>query len=284
MTDAYAPLRQFAPDLPGVGFLRRLYRDEPAMMATAVVMALIVIPFSAAALIDMRTHLGINIWIKPIKFAVALSVYTATLAFFARWLRPEFRASRAYRWFTTAVITAIAAEMAWIAGAAALGTSSHFNTATPALGVLYGLMGGLATLLTSATAVYAWGIARNRETDLPRPVKEALVTGLALNLPLTLITAGTLASMTGHAVGGTGSDADGLWLMGWLRDAGDLRVPHFFATHAMHALPLAGLVALTLSDRRRLLAVRLAAAAYTVFVIYTLVQALSGQPFLPMLG
>lgn len=268
----------------GRDILRDLYEDEPLMMTAGVFLALLLVPVAAAGMVDTRTHLDVNIWIKPAKFLVALSVYCITLAFFARWLSPGFRRSRAYRGFMIVVTAAIAAEMAWIAGAATLGTASHFNLSNPLMAALYPLMGLLAALLTSATAVFAIGIARNRTTGLPPVVKEALVTGLALTLPLTLVTAGTMASMTGHAVGGDGLDSGGLWLMGWLRDAGDLRVPHFFATHAMHAIPLFGLAAASLTRRNRLTASRMLAAGYLTFVVWTFVEALSGRPFLPMIG
>lgn len=264
--------------------LSSLYRDEPLIMTTATVLALLIIPLAAAGQMDPRMHLDVNIWVKPVKFLIALSIYCATLAFFARWLTPEFRASRLYRWWMIAAVVAMAGEMAWIGGAAALGAGSHFNMATPLMAALYPIMGALATLLTSATAVYAVGIARNRASGLSPVVKESLVAGLALTLPLTLITAGTLASMSGHAVGGTGSDAGGLWIMGWLRDAGDLRVPHFFATHAMHALPLFGLAAMMVATKRRTYMARTLCLLYVGFVFWTMSEALAGRPFLPGLG
>jgi hypothetical protein len=69
--------------------------------------------------------------------------------------------------------------------------------------------------------------------------------------------------------------------MGWARDGGDLRVAHFFATHAMHFIPLAGLLAvIALPDRRARVVVYAASAGVTAFVIFTFVQALMGQPFL----
>ena len=84
--------------------------------------------------------------------------------------------------------------MIWIGGAAALGTASHFNP-TPFGDLIYSAMGFAAVLLTSATAVYAVPIARNPSTGLSPALKDAVVIGLALVLPLTLVTAGTMAAM-----------------------------------------------------------------------------------------
>jgi hypothetical protein len=263
---------------------QRMQRDEPLLTATALFLALLVIPMLAAAMIDPRLHLGENIWIKPIKFAIALSVYTATLAFFARYLPAGTTGTRWYRLFMASVVVAIAAEQVWIGAAAALGTSSHFNLTEPGWAEIYPVMGALATLLTSATAVYAWQIARNRAMTIAPALKTGLVWGLGLTLPLTLITAGTMAGMTGHNVGGAGTDAGGLWLMGWLRDGGDLRVAHFFATHAMHLVPAfaLGLVFIGRSEATR--AVQLFALGFTAFVLGTFAQALMGRPFLAFIG
>jgi hypothetical protein len=112
-----------------------------------------------------------------------------------------------------------------------------------------------------------------------------LVLGLVLTFGLTLVLAGTLSQNGSHFVGGSGSDAGGLWLMGWSRDGGDLRVAHFFGTHALHAVPLAGLLAGRWLAPRPARAVTWAVAtAWTALCIATFVQALGGKPFLPMLG
>jgi hypothetical protein len=263
---------------------QRMQRDEPVLTATALLLALLVVPMLAAAMIDPRLHLGENIWIKPIKFAVALSVYTATLAIFARFLPAGTTATRWYRLFMASVIVAIFAEQAWIGGAAALGTSSHFNVDEPVWRNLYSVMGALATLLTTATAIYAWQIARNGALTIPPALKAGLVWGLGLTLPLTLVTAGTMASLSGHNVGGSGMATEGLWLMGWLRDGGDLRVAHFFATHAMQFAPAfaLGLSWLGRPDTTR--AVHIFASGFTLFVLGTFTQALMGRPFLAVIG
>jgi hypothetical protein len=111
------------------------------------------------------------------------------------------------------------------------------------------------------------------------------VLGLLLTFVLTLVFAGTLSENGSHFVGAGDSDAGGLWLMGWSREVGDLRVPHFFGTHAMHFVPLAGLVAgRTLAPRPAVAATAGFALLYTGLCVATFAQALAGRPFLPMLG
>jgi hypothetical protein len=60
-----------------------------------------------------------------------------------------------------------------------------------------------------------------------------------------------------------------------------LRVAHFLATHALHALPLAGLAAvLVLPGPRARLAVWGAALVFSAVTLATFAQALAGRPFL----
>ncbi|MCR5855915.1 hypothetical protein [Mesorhizobium sp. J428] len=273
------------PARPGNLFaaLAAFRAGEPRLFDLGVLMLAAMAPTAFAALVDQREFLGINVWDKPLKFEFALAVYLLTLVLFARLLPAGTRRMRWYRTYVTAVIGAIVLEIAWVGGAAALGTASHFNTTTAGM-VLYSIMGPLAVLLTSITAVYAWQIARNPATGLSPAVKEGVVLGLALTLPLTLVTAGTMASMGGHWVGGGTSDAGGLALMGWSRDGGDLRIAHFFATHAMHAIPAFALVSASLLGRDDRRPARIFAVLFTAFVAYTFVEALLGRPFLPFLG
>ena len=256
---------------------------EPRFFALGVLMLTAMIPTAFASLVDSREFLGIDVWVKPFKFEVALVVYTWTLAFFARFLPAGTIASRWYRAYVGAVAATIILEMIWIGGAAALGTASHFNP-TPSGDLLYSAMGFAAVFLTSASAVYAVLIARNQSTGLSPALKDSVVIGLALVLPLTLAMAGTMAAMGSHFVGGAGSDAGGLPGMGWARDGGDLRVAHFFATHAMHFIPAFGLVSVAFFQPANRAPVWLFAAAFVGFVIVLFAQALRGEPFLPWLG
>jgi len=269
MTTLAAPLPRPAP---------RLWTDAPAFTALALLLTLAMVPMLAAMALDPREFGGEDIWLKPLKFHVALAIYLLTLAFFARWMTEAQRSGRAWRWFVAVVCACVLGELVWIGGAAALGTGSHFNVSTPLWNAIYGLMGFFAAFLTSASFVMAVAIHRNAATGLEPALKLSLVLGLGLTLPLTLIVAFTMAAGTGHLVGTPITDAR-LPLMGWSREVGDLRVSHFIATHALHVVPLVGwLVAGRLPDRAARAAVILAALAWVGLTFATFAQALMGKP------
>lgn len=257
----------------------RLWDDAPALAAFALLIALAAIPLLAAATLDPRSFQGEPIWLKPLKFHLALTVYFATLAIFARWLPEGMTDSRLWRAYQSVVIACTTAELLWIGGAAALGTASHFNLSSPVWAALYPLMGVFAVTLTSMTLVMGLAIWRNPATALPAPVQLSIALGLVLTFALTVLAAGTLASGTGHLVGTPVTGAR-LPLLGWSREVGDLRAPHFLATHAMHFLPLAGLAALLLPARLQLPAVWASAAGFTALVLWALMTSLAGRPLL----
>lgn len=275
MTVALSAPRSTLPDL------RRLWTDAPAFTALALVLALALIPLYAAMALESRVFQGESPWLKPVKFHYALALYTLTLAFCARFMPARTRASRAWRWFTAAVVVAILAEVVWLSAAAMLNTASHFNSTIPAFTAVYGLMGVFAVLLTSASLVMGLSIWRNAATGLPSALHLSVALGLILTFALTIPVAGYLSANNGHFVG---ASTRTLWLMGWSRDAGDLRVAHFLATHALHVLPLSGLLAVRLAPARATSLVWVSATAHAALVVFTFLQALHGRPFLPFLG
>jgi hypothetical protein len=258
----------------------RLWADAPAFTGLALFLALSILPVLAAIAMDGRMWMGESIWVKPLKFQIALAIYLVTLAFLSRWMPEATAKARWWRVYAAAVCCAVMAEMVWIGGAAALGTGSHFNVSTALFGSIYGLMGILAAFLTSASLVMAVLIQRNPATGLDPALKLSLVLGLGLTLPLTLVVAFTMASGTGHLVG-IPVTGDRLPVMGWSREVGDLRVAHFIATHAMHAVPLVGwLVAGRLPHGTARTAVLLAAAGWVALTLATFAQALAGKPLI----
>jgi len=270
---------------PRLELIDRMLKDAPTITRLGILIALGLIPLLAAQAIDPRTMEGVSIWTKPVKFHLALAIYLLTLAAFARWLPPGLRTRRWYRIYETYVVIAIVGELVWIGGAAALGTTSHFNVATPLSTAIYGVMGLFAVSLTSLSLVHGIAIWRNKATGLPAALHLGVAFGLIVTFVATVIVAGYMSSGESHFVGTPTDPANAMWLMGWSRETGDLRLPHFLATHAMHAIPLAALVAwATLPERAALSATRASAAGFAALVAFTFGQALLGLPFMPWLG
>ena len=265
--------------------LREAFRREPLYAGAAAILAISMLPTLMAHALDDRLVGGVAAWAKPLKFEASLAIYLCTLAWFAGWLPAGFVERRPHRLMSRAVVVAVALEMAWIVGAAAHGVASHFNVASPAMVNIYRAMGALAVLLTSASAVLGVAILRARDAGGDPALRLAIGLGLAMTLALTLPVAGYLSSEAGHLVGVEAEGARRLAILGWARDGGDLRVAHFLATHAMHAIPLAGWIATRLlAPGAARAAVIISSAAYAMLVAWTFVQAIAGRPFLPFLG
>jgi hypothetical protein len=86
---------------------------------------------------DPRQLMGINLWIKPIKFAIAIAIYCLTWPLFLQYL-PFERLNKRFANFT---VFAMTFEMLAIATQAARGQLSHYNNSSIYNSVLFGLMG-----------------------------------------------------------------------------------------------------------------------------------------------
>lgn len=241
-------------------------------------------------LVDDRELLGVNLWEKPLKFAISGTLYAVTWA----WLIGHFtRWQRAAWWAGTVIAVTLAIELIIIVGAAAAGITSHFNVSTPLATTLWSIMAAAITTLWVATFVAAVALWRNPGAD---PARQAAIrTGVAISLLgmglaflMTGPTADQLNDFQGiagaHAVG-TADGGPGLPLLGWSTIAGDLRIPHFIGMHALQALPLLALL-LELGARRLPLLrdalvrrglVLTGAGAYLAVVGLVTMQALRGQ-------
>lgn len=236
-----------------------------ALWACTIAMALAALPLLAAHALDPRMFQGDGIWLKPLKFHLALVVYTGTLTLFAMLLPPGTFSGRIWRAYIGVVLLCITAELAWIGGAAALGTASHFNQ-TGVWASLYTLMGIAAVTLTSLSLAMGLVFWRHRAN----PLFLSIALGLILTFVLTIPTAGYMSSSPGHLVGTPVTGAR-VPLMGWSTEVGDLRLAHFLATHALHVVPLAGLTG-------RLAAIWGTAVAWTLLTAWCFGRAVTGLP------
>lgn len=274
----------------GATSLATLWREEPALMATGILLLGLAIPSALGIWLDPRTITGAPAWLKPTKFALSTGLYAITLAWMFTWV-PTWTRTRRLVSLTTVVVMLL--ELAIIDLQAWRGTTSHFNISTPLDAALFSLMGLAIFTQTATTVAIAVAFWRERFSDAAM--------GWALRLGMTLTIAGALTGglMTSptnaqlqqvqatrqmpivgaHTVGGA-DGGPGLPGVGWSTQHGDLRVPHFVGLHAMQALPLFALFVRRRleDDSRRSRVVVAAGAAYALTFALLLVQALRGVP------
>jgi hypothetical protein len=253
---------------------------------SAYITAGLLVICAVAYLFDTRLVNGINVWTKPNKFNASFLMQLITVLWLWQLVEPAKRASK----FAVGLVATLAIsgliEIFYIAFQSARGRASHFNNQTVWEAFAYTvIMGGAAVVLVVTTSIVGVLIWRHATTAARQ--NKGLYWGAALGLFLggiaTLITASAMASGQiagpGHWVGGIRSDVGGLPILGWSTTGGDLRVPHFFATHLMQALPIAGLLADRLWAAKATWIVWLASAAGLAVVVLTFVQAVNGKSF-----
>ena len=252
-----------------------------ALAGLSVMLALLA-PTLLAWMVDERTLIGVSVWDKPLKFELSFSVHFATLLALLPLLAVPARSGRALRWSMMAATLAVMAEIAWIVAQAGRGRASHFNNSTPLEAILYPIMGLGAVTIVIGAFVMGLLILRRGRDDYGRGLRFGAAAGLVIGSVATLVVAGLMSSGKvsgpGHWIGGVHSDATGLPVFGWSTMGGDLRVPHFFATHSMQALPIAGWLADRVAPGRSVWLVGAAAAGWLALIAATFAEALMGLP------
>lgn len=260
------------------------------LLVLAAAMGVLVVVCLVGLVVDPRESLGVNVWEKPLKFAISTAVYAVTWS----WLIGQLqRFQRVAWWAGTISAILLLIELVIITGAAAAGITSHFNVSTPFNIVLWSIMAASIGTLWVATFVVSIILFRNSLGDRARTLAiraGALIAlaGMALAFLMTGPTAAQLDDWQGIAGAHTVGLADGgpgLPLLGWSTVAGDLRIPHFIGMHALQAIPLA-LILIELAARRiavlrdvdvRYRLVAIVSAAYVAVLAVLTSQALRGQ-------
>lgn len=254
---------------------------RPMAALTAISLALLALSL-LWAVFDMRLIDGTATWAKPMKFAISFAVTFGTLAVILPGFSPAWRNGLLFWSLTTLMGGAMLFEMIYMIYQAAQGQASHFNTGTAFTSLMYALMGVGAVTLVAAIGAFGWAALRDKEAAFGPALRQGVAWGFIGSFILTMITAGTMSSMSGHFIGTPGPDAATLPLMGWSATVGDLRPAHFVALHMMQALPLLGFWL----DRHygasptSIRTVRMASAVYAVVTLGLFVQALMGLPII----
>jgi hypothetical protein len=248
----------------------------------------------AGLLLDPRVITGAPAWLKPMKFAISISIYCFTLLWMLTFVRGRPRLVGLISWVTA---VALLVEMVLIAGAVAFGTTSHYNVSTPLHNAVWYTMAITIMLVWTMNlfAAVLLLIQRMPDPSLAWALRLGLVVSLVgMGVGFLMVSetpaqeraadkAGIEAPIQGaHAVG-VEDGGPGLPVTGWSTTGGDLRVPHFVGLHGLQTLPLFGyLLALFapawLRTSYRVALVWTAGLSYLCLIGLLTWQALGGQP------
>lgn len=291
-TTQSAPAQATAPDAtPASRSLGlRPVRWHRPLFALAVAMVALAAFCAVAMFVDPRQVTGLDVWVKPFKFAVSTAIYSVTLA----WLVGQLVRLRRVGWIAGTIATiGLTIELVIITAFAAAGDTSHFNVTTPLHTAAWSAMAFSIVAVWVVTLIVAVALFRNRLGDPARTLAiraGALlaVLGMGLAFLMTGPQGDQISNYQGivgaHTVG-IADGGPGLPLLGWSTVAGDLRIPHFVGMHGLQALPIFAIL-LELAARRvpvlmdgvlRFRLVATAAATYLAAVGLTAWQALIGQ-------
>jgi hypothetical protein len=225
-------------------------RKSGALLWAAFAFGVMAVLCAALAVLDPRLlESGENIWLKPVRFALAFAIHLLTLVWITKLTgRDEVRDDLFSAGIRLQVIIA-AIEFACIALQAGRGVPSHFNLATPFDRLVFTIMGlGTAGLMLGFLLMIA-GLLRRPGNGFAAACAVAGIgfailgglVGVIMVMPdasqSALLKAGQKLSMVGNHAVGEPSQAK-IPFFGWDRIAGDWRVPHFIGLHGMQLFPL----------------------------------------------
>ncbi len=255
---------------------RELYRRNPSLALFGWILIGLFAITLVGSLFDSRTILGINPWIKPMKFMLSITIYVWTVA----WLLEYVSSARFFvKFITGGTLVAMMGEIILIAMQSARGVTSHFNNSTMFDGIVFGVM-GLMIAFSTLLEIILLVLFFRKDITLPRPYLWGIRLGILIFL-LGSMVGGELVGHNSHTVGAP-DGGPGLPFVNWSTIAGDLRISHALGLHGLQALPVIGFVISKsrLPDRGQSAAVLLAGIAYAALVGVLYLEARQGIPLI----
>jgi hypothetical protein len=264
-------------------FLRELDANDPLLSRLGWALMLVIPVFAAFALSATGAVHGVNPWIKPIKFSLSFSNFAFTVSLMLMALQIPQWQLRAAR---TVIATTISLEILSLGMQAWRSAYPHSAHSLPA-----GLLSFTTNNMVMAiTAVACWMLVlfcanRVRNEMVDGPMVSAICYSFVIFL-LGNAVGGYMLARGSHTVGAV-DGTPGLPFVNWSIIAGDLRIAHFIAIHAIQILPLFAYILAQMAPIPALKQRRVAVAALAMIVGgavgATFLQAAMGRPLVPWL-
>lgn len=264
-----------------MNYLRQLLRtvksESPILYGIVKVHVIFTIISIIGLIVDERTLLGVNVWIKPLKFSISGVIYILTVGF----LITLYPYSKKKKNIINAIVSwTMLIEIGIILCQGARGVQSHYNISTPLDAILYASMGILVAINVLIMLLFVIDTIR-----LKLKVKKSMQLAILLGWVILVIGSwigGQMIKQLSHNVGVVDGGA-GLPLVNWSTIGGDLRIGHFFGLHGLQIIPLFALWVShkwKISNRNQVIAVVIFGLVYASWIGFIFYQAKQGIPLI----
>jgi len=232
--------------------------------------------FMLLGLVDDRQLLGVNIWLKPFKFALTTAIFLFTF----NWLLPfSALTEKQKRRLIRILVVCFMLEVIIITVQSWRGQRSHFNITTIPNALLFSTMG--IAILVSTVALGYLLVQFFRQKAIPgQPL--AFLWSIRWGLLIFLVgclEGGYMSGHGSHSVG-TVDGGPGLMAVNWSTVAGDLRIAHFISLHALQVIPLLVWWAIRRGRTPSVFAVTAFSMGYLLVSLLVFVLAYLGMPLI----
>lgn len=212
---------------------------------------------------------GISAWTKPFKFFISIGVFAFTMVLYLVYLDNQRQVTIYCRSF----IVFFSIELFLITLQGSRGRKSHYNIDTPLDRIIFAVM-GLALLAILLHTVFIIKLFFSQK-HFDASDEMILAIKLSLMIMVVFMVQGyAMIHLFKHTVGAEDT-AQGIPVLNWSQNYGDLRVAHFLGIHALQIIPFFTFV---LANTKK--EVYLISGLYFILVTFTLIQALQGKPFI----
>lgn len=238
--------------------------ESPILYWVVVTHVILAVGCLIGVFIDDRTLLGVNVWIKPLKFSISVGIYIFTVGYLMT-LYPYSK--RKKNCINNIVTWTLLIEVCIIIYQASRGVQSHYNVSSPFDGLLFAAMGLLTAINVLIIVLFIFDTIRLKLKTF-KSIQWAILLGWLIVLFGSWV-GGQMINEMSHTIG-----ADG-----------DLRIAHFFGLHSIQIIPLFALWIsnrLKRANRTQIIIVTVFTLLYVSGIGFTFYQAKQGLPLLSL--
>lgn len=257
--------------------LSTVKKQSPILYGIVIIHFLLAIVAIIGLCIDDRSLMGVNVWIKPLKFSISGAIYILTLGYLIT-LYPYSKRKR--NSINNIVAWTLLIEIGIIVGQGARGVQSHYNKFTVLDSLLFAFMGLLIMINVLIMLLFIIDTIRLK-LKTEKSIQWAILLGWIIVVVGSWI-GGQMISQMSHNVGVVDGGV-GLPLVNWSTIGGDLRIAHFFGLHSIQIIPIFAFLLSKkwkTSHKNQIVMVTIFGLIYAFLIGFVFYQAKQGIPFI----